>query len=633
MLRRIHDPERGANFVEYGAVILLVAAITTTVIGSGITGRVTGMIEGAIDSVGAEGDGSAPQADGEAPVGSGDEDSTDTESANDDEGGDGPLDFMPAFDADLGPGSGGEGSFVPLGLDNLLAGPGAGGLTHAYSTGSFRDDVAGLVDDALESQARATREGLQMAEETIRGPVELAQDAWNDPIGTAQRGLQGIGDSAVAKWDRAREAVDESVNIAWQGFRDGDYLGGAFGGALRAGQWFAGERGRALIGGESVEHFENGEFVEGAVRGAGEVGSLFVGGPAGRVLRDIPDLFRPRPDHDSGPNHLAEGQREGESGDGDSEGQGREEDRDRDGTACPTGNSFVPGTAVLLADGTSVPIEDVAVGDEVLAFDPLTGEEGPREVTDTITGDGQKTLVTLTIDTGDGTTETITATDEHPFWTPEQAQWVDAIDLEPETWLRTSTGTWAQVTAVEVDTAENQQVHNLTVADLHTYYVAFGDESEILVHNENPCTPLSSEGTDELREQWASSGQTIRQIQNVAVASVEVDGRSPTQLVGVSGGNRKTPDGTVPVPDDADRKFETVDPEDPQTVRPIDSEVKILENIAADITPQSTGRIELYSERAPCGSCSHVFTQFSDMYPNIQLVVRAEDGGVFYESG
>ncbi|MFC3997376.1 hypothetical protein ACFOVU_15705 [Nocardiopsis sediminis] len=68
MLRRIHDPERGAGFIEHGAVILLVAAIAATVITSGVSGRVSALIASAIDSVekssagDSEGDGpGAPQ--------------------------------------------------------------------------------------------------------------------------------------------------------------------------------------------------------------------------------------------------------------------------------------------------------------------------------------------------------------------------------------------------------------------------------------------------------------------------------------------------------------------------------------------------------------------------------------------
>jgi RHS repeat-associated protein len=47
------------------------------------------------------------------------------------------------------------------------------------------------------------------------------------------------------------------------------------------------------------------------------------------------------------------------------------------GKAC----SFVGETLVLLADGTTKPISQVEVGDEVLATDPETGLQGPRMVT------------------------------------------------------------------------------------------------------------------------------------------------------------------------------------------------------------------------------------------------------------
>ncbi|MFC4000006.1 polymorphic toxin-type HINT domain-containing protein, partial [Nocardiopsis sediminis] len=185
---------------------------------------------------------------------------------------------------------------------------------------------------------------------------------------------------------------------------------------------------------------------------------------------------------DGGGNDRGNGDGNNDGDGSDSDGNG--EDEERNDPSCTPGNSFVPGTPVLLADGTTRPIEDVAVGDEVLAFDPLTGEEGPREVTDLISGAGEKTLVTLTIDDGQGTTGTLTATDAHPFWVPGQAEWVDAIDLEPGTWLRTSTGTWTQITAVDTHTAQAQQVHNLTIADLHTYYVGAGS-ANALVHNAN----------------------------------------------------------------------------------------------------------------------------------------------------
>lgn len=42
---------------------------------------------------------------------------------------------------------------------------------------------------------------------------------------------------------------------------------------------------------------------------------------------------------------------------------------------CGTPNSFTPGTPVLMADGSSKPIEDVAVGDQILATDPGHGRD------------------------------------------------------------------------------------------------------------------------------------------------------------------------------------------------------------------------------------------------------------------
>ncbi|WP_406294602.1 HINT domain-containing protein [Embleya sp. NBC_00888] len=108
----------------------------------------------------------------------------------------------------------------------------------------------------------------------------------------------------------------------------------------------------------------------------------------------------------------------------------------------------------------------------------------PRTVTAEITGTGDKTLVELTVDV-DGTagtqTDTLTATDNHPFWIPELGQWKNAADLKPGQWLQTSAGTWVQLTATR-SWVEHRTVHNLTIGDLHTYYVLAG-ATPVLVHN------------------------------------------------------------------------------------------------------------------------------------------------------
>ncbi|WP_066945774.1 ricin-type beta-trefoil lectin domain protein [Streptomyces lushanensis] len=148
-------------------------------------------------------------------------------------------------------------------------------------------------------------------------------------------------------------------------------------------------------------------------------------------------------------------------------------------------NSFTPGTMVLMADGTTKPIEDVENGDKVLATDPETGETAVETVTAEISGEGVKHLVKVSVDT-DGAqgdrTATVTATEGHPFWVPELHEWIDATALKPGQWLRTSAGTYVQITALERWTTQKATVHNLTVSDLHTYYVVAGATS-VLVHN------------------------------------------------------------------------------------------------------------------------------------------------------
>ncbi|MDX2394980.1 HINT domain-containing protein [Streptomyces sp. DK15] len=133
-----------------------------------------------------------------------------------------------------------------------------------------------------------------------------------------------------------------------------------------------------------------------------------------------------------------------------------------------------------MADGSSKPIDDLQTGEKVVATDPETGETATKEITATIQGEGSKNLVEITVDTGAGA-EVITATDNHPFWSVDLAKWTDATDLKPGQWLRTSAGTHVQITAVKRWTSP-ANVHNLTVADLHTYYVLAG-ATPVLVHN------------------------------------------------------------------------------------------------------------------------------------------------------
>lgn len=204
------------------------------------------------------------------------------------------------------------------------------------------------------------------------------------------------------------------------------------------------------------------------------------------------------------------------------------------------GNSFAPGTPVLLADGRARPIEKVRGGDLVLATDPETNRTGARRVTATITGTGLKQLVDLTVDTdGDRgpATATITATDNHPFWEVGTGRWVKAGDLAAGQRLRASAGTVAVVASRH--RTQPATVHNLTVAGLHTYYVLGGNRA-LLVHNDgaglcDDAAKAALAGNDRLNHAW-------RHLQEAGIVTGNWSGRtSPEALRAILGPILKNP--------------------------------------------------------------------------------------------
>ncbi len=148
--------------------------------------------------------------------------------------------------------------------------------------------------------------------------------------------------------------------------------------------------------------------------------------------------------------------------------------------ACIRHNSFSPETLVLLADGTTKPIAEIEVGDEVLATDPETGETDGERV-EALHVNVDSALVDLVVGSADGRAATIHTTAEHPFWIPERQQWIDAGTVRPGDYL----GAQASQDPVKVGTVSTfigrRTMYNLTVADLHTYYVLAGT-TPVLVH-------------------------------------------------------------------------------------------------------------------------------------------------------
>lgn len=257
-------------------------------------------------------------------------------------------------------------------------------------------------------------------------------------------------------------------------------------------------------------------------------------------------------------------------------------------------NSFVPGTLVVMADGSRKPIEDVKTGDIVLVTDPVTGKTTIKPVVATIIGQGSKNLVEVTIDpdgdSGDAA-ERVVATDNHPFWVPGLDEWVEAADLRAGQWLRTSAGTHVQISAIRQWT-EPAQVHNLTVDDIHTYYVVAGD-SHLLVHNCGPDVAAAivdkADGYDlQAKAKRFREDNGIAENQNVAVFEYSTSsGRSRTITMA------NIPRGTA-----GHRGG-------------LHSEIRINRELARrGVDPLSVTRI--YSERIPCPVCNKSLNKYKN---------------------
>lgn len=139
---------------------------------------------------------------------------------------------------------------------------------------------------------------------------------------------------------------------------------------------------------------------------------------------------------------------------------------------------FEAGTPVKTAAG-AVAIENVAVGDQVLSYDYVTGQQTYKPVTATSVRQTNE-LVTLTVNGG----EQITTTPRHPFYVVNDDTYhgyTAAEYLSEGDCVLTADGGYATITAIARETLEEPiDVYNLTVENNHSYYVG---ENELLAHN------------------------------------------------------------------------------------------------------------------------------------------------------
>lgn len=147
------------------------------------------------------------------------------------------------------------------------------------------------------------------------------------------------------------------------------------------------------------------------------------------------------------------------------------------GSPLYTPSCLVAGTSVW-TDRGSVAIEQIRVGDRVLAQDAVSGELAYKPVLHT-TVRPKAPLLHISL-----AGETITASGGHPFWVSGQG-WMNARELQPEMAIHTVTGT-VLVERIETEDNAEEPVYNLIVEDFHNY---FAGAAHLLLHDTAPREP------------------------------------------------------------------------------------------------------------------------------------------------
>lgn len=161
------------------------------------------------------------------------------------------------------------------------------------------------------------------------------------------------------------------------------------------------------------------------------------------------------------------------------------------GAGLSNANCFKEGTLVETEEGLK-PIEEIKVGDKVLAYDETTGEQAYKPVVQ-LFRNTTKEWYHIHVNG-----EEIVCTGGHPFYVlnataarkivnyegqPQNAKgaWICANELKVSDKVLLSDGSCAIIESVEVEKlSEPETTYNFEVSDAHTYYVS---DSKVLVHN------------------------------------------------------------------------------------------------------------------------------------------------------
>ncbi|WP_404786855.1 RHS repeat-associated core domain-containing protein [Streptomyces pristinaespiralis] len=250
------------------------------------------------------------------------------------------------------------------------------------------------------------------------------------------------------------------------------------------------EQVKDIVGVDALQDCASNPTVGKCLKAAGEIALNFVGGAVlkglfkakriAKALDLVPDLYRAITKLEKAEDKLDKAEDKLKKANEKAKAR-KKKKKDDDEEECET-HSFLPATTVLMADGSSKAIKDVALGDKVVATDPATGRETTRDVVGTIVTESDKDFVDLTVRSAAGSgSSALISTVTHPFWVASEGRWIDAGDLVPG--MRLSTPSEEQVTVVATRGFEQRQrTHDLTIDGVHSYYVNAG-ETPLLVHN------------------------------------------------------------------------------------------------------------------------------------------------------
>ena len=144
---------------------------------------------------------------------------------------------------------------------------------------------------------------------------------------------------------------------------------------------------------------------------------------------------------------------------------------------------FVAGTLVETEDGLR-PIEEIEIGDSVLARDEATGDTAYKPVTDLIT-QNERIIWDVEVKGVDGALEAFETTDDHPWWVIDSTgngSW-KTTDTLLSGMVVTNSSNQSLVIEKVGETSKVDYTYNLTVADYSTYFVG---QSRVFVHNCDP---------------------------------------------------------------------------------------------------------------------------------------------------